>query len=134
MINPQNHITNRVREVLSPIEVWSNRVPRGIDTPESYIIVSDMNLSEAAQSKREYEWIVGFNLDITSVVGLGYDAQDIVNNIVEDVVPKMKSLTDDVVEIKNVDLIASRSMTFDTSTNSITRQILTYEIWVNYGD
>src|SRR5690606_6679660 len=134
MINPQNHITNRVREVLSPGEVWSNRVPRGIDTPESYIIVSDMNLSEAAQSKREYEWIVGFNLDITSVVGLGYDAQDIVNDIVEDVIPKMKSLTDDVVEIKNVDLIASRSMTFDTSTNSITRQILTYEIWVNYGD
>lgn len=134
MINPQQHVINAILASLPDYSVWSNRVPRGVTTPSEYILVTDISINEYANCKHGNEWLVGFNLDIVSVYSLGYDTQDIVNNIVQDVIPALKNLTSPVIEIKNVDLEGSRSMTYDTSTQSITRQILTYTVWCEYQD
>lgn len=134
MINPQNYITESIRTTLLPLKVWSNRVPRGINTPSLYVLVTDMNIQETSIAKDCYEWLVGFNLDVTHVGSIGYDYQDIVNDAVEDILPKIKSLTSSVVDIKNVDLEVSRSLVYDTATNSINRQILTYSVWCNYQE
>lgn len=134
MINPQNHIAQAIISTLSPLPVWLNRIPRAVDTPSSYVLITDMSITETARAKDCYEWLVGFNLDVTALSTLGYDNQALVNNNVQTILPKIKSLTDSTVEIKNVDLISSRSMVFDTATKSVTRQILTYEVWCNYQE
>lgn len=134
MINPQNYVISAIAESLPNYVVRSNVAPRGINTPNIYILITDVSINEYARCKHSNEWLVGLNIDVTYRGGIGYDYTDYVNNAVQEVIPAMKDLKSNVIEIKNVFLEGSISMYYDTPTNSVNRQILTYSIWCEYQE
>lgn len=123
----QQEIIDAIADAIPLYKVWCNRVPRNTQTPSLYVLITDLSIQEYANCKGGNEWLIGCNLDVTSVYSLGYDTQDLVNDATEYIMPRIKSL--DIA--KDVTLEGSRSMTYDTSTQTITRQILTFSFWVN---
>lgn len=134
LVNPSKHIRKAIIETLSPLPVWSNLVPKTATTPTAYALITSMGLQETARSKGCYEWEVSFNIDVFYRGVLGQDYSAAIDDIVEDIIPKMKSLTSPVVQIKNVYLEFQNDLSFNTSTNSINRKVLNYTVWCNYQE
>lgn len=133
MINPNKHVRKSIIDALSPIKVYSNRVPKTANNPTQYILISSMGKNEYAICKNGNEWQVNLNLEFFYVGNLGFDYTSILDDMVEVAIPKMKLLRSDSVKIKNVFLESERDMSFDTATNSVNRRIITYNIWCDYG-
>lgn len=123
----QQDIIDAISSAIPNYPVWSNRVPRNVTTPSLYVLITDLSTQEYANYHGGNEWLVSCNLDVTSVYSIGYDTQDLVNTAVEYIIPGIKDM--DIA--KHVSLDGSRSMTYDTTTQTITRQILTFSFWVN---
>lgn len=123
----QNDVISLIADALPDYHVWSNRVPKNTPTPDLYILLTDIAIQEYAECKGSNEWLISMNIDVNSVYAQGYDTQDIVNNAVSDIIPRIKALP----VVKNSRLEGSRSMTYDTPTHTVTRQILTFSFWVN---
>lgn len=134
MINPSKHIRKAIIETLAPLPVWSNLVPKTATTPQAYALITSMGLQETARAKDCYEFEVSFNIDVFYRGVLGQDYSSAIDDIVEDIIPKMKSLTSSTVQIKNVYLEFQNDLSFNTSTNSINRKVLNYSVWVSYSD
>lgn len=124
----QNDVISLIANALPDYHVWSNRVPKNVTpTPALYVLLTDIAIQEYAECKGSNEWLISMNIDVNSVYAQGYDTQDIVNNAVSDIITRIKALP----AVKNSRLEGSRSMTYDTPTNTVTRQILTFSFWVN---
>lgn len=123
----QNDVISLIADALPIYRVWSNRVPKNTPTPDLYVLLTDIAIQEYAECKGGNEWLISMNIDVNSVYSQGYDTTDIVNDAVSDIIPRIKSLP----TVKNSRLDGSRSMTYDTPTHTVTRQILTFSFWVN---
>ena len=123
----QNEVISLIADALPEYYVWSNRVPKNTPTPDLYILLTDIAISEYAECKGGNEWLISMNIDVNSVYEQGYDTTDIVNAAVSDIIQRIKALP----VVKNSRLEGSRSMTYDTPTHTVTRQILTFSFWVN---
>lgn len=123
----QNDVISLIADALPSYRVWSNRVPKNTPTPDLYVLLTDIAIQEFAECKGGNEWLISMNIDVNSVYSQGYDTTDIVNDAVSDIIPRIKSLP----TVKNSRLDGSRSMTYDTPTHTVTRQILTFSFWVN---
>lgn len=134
MLNPSKYIRLAVIKALAPLPVWSNLVPKTATTPQAYALITSMGLQETARAKGCYEWEVSFNIDVFYRGVLGQDYSAAIDDIVEDIIPKMKSLTSPTVQIKNVYLEFQNDLSFNTSTNSINRKILNYTLWVGFSE
>lgn len=134
MLNPSKYIRASIIQALAPLPVWSNLVPKTANTPQAYALITSMGLQETARAKDCYEWEVSFNIDVFYRGVLGQDYSAAIDDIVEDIIPKMKSLTSPTVQIKNVYLEFQNDLSFNTSTNSINRKVLNYSVWCNYQE
>ena len=123
----QNDVISLIADALPSYRVWSNRIPKNTPTPDLYVLLTDIAIQEYAECKGGNEWLISMNIDVNSVYSQGYDTTDIVNDAVSDIIPRIKSLP----TVKNSRLDGSRSMTYDTPTHTVTRQILTFSFWVN---
>ena len=123
----QNEVISLIADALPSYRVWSNRVPKNTPTPDLYVLLTDIAIQEYAECKGGNEWLISMNIDVNSVYSQGYDTTDIVNDAVSDIIPRIKALP----VVKNSRLDGSRSMTYDTPTHTVTRQILTFSFWVN---
>lgn len=123
----QNDVISLIADALPSYRVWSNRVPKNTPTPDLYVLLTDIAIQEYAECKGGNEWLISMNIDVNSVYSQGYDTTDIVNDAVSDIIPRIKALP----TVKNSRLDGSRSMTYDTPTHTVTRQILTFSFWVN---
>ena len=123
----QNDVISLIADALPDYYVCSNGVPKNTPTPNLYVLLTDIAIQEYAECKGGNEWLISMNIDVNSVYSQGYDTTDIVNDAVSDIIPRIKSLP----TVKNSRLDGSRSMTYDTPTHTVTRQILTFSFWVN---
>lgn len=123
----QNDVISLIADALPSYRVWSNRVPKNTPAPDLYVLLTDIAISEYAECKGGNEWLISMNIDVNSVYSQGYDTTDIVNDAISDIIPRIKALP----TVKNSRLDGSRSMTYDTPTHTVTRQILTFSFWVN---
>jgi len=134
MLNQNKYIRKAIIQALSPIPVFSNFVPKSIDTPDRYVLITSMGKQEFARAKNCYEWQVSFNLDVFRVGTLGYDFSTDVDDMCEVIIPAIKELVSEEVQIKNVYLEFENDLSFDSTTNSINRRVLTYSVWCNYQE
>lgn len=134
LINPNKYIRQAIINALSPLPTYSNRVPKSINTPNMYAVIESQGKVEYAGSKDGNEWEVNLNLSIYKLNAIGNDAAYELDDELERIIPLLKNLKHPLIGIKNATLESEVDMTFDTSTNTINRKILTYTFWTNYGD
>ena len=132
MINPTKYIRDAIIKAIKPIECFTVRVPKDKNHLTSYVILNSEVINEYAECKTSNEWLLSINLDVTHLGMLGYDYTAKVDDMIESIIPKIKSLKQPILTIKNVTLTASNTLNYDTTTNSINRKVLTFEIWVGY--
>lgn len=134
MINPNKYIRQSIIQALAPIKVWDNMVPKNVVSPSSYCLITSMGKQEFARAKNCYEWLVSFNLEVIHVGQFGYSYSAVLDDMIADIIPKMKSLTNATIRIKNVDLEFERDLSFNSGTNTINRRVISYEIWCDYQE
>lgn len=134
MINPSKHIRLAVINACAPVPVWDEGVPKNTPTPKTYGLITSMSMQETARAKGCYEWVIGFDLNFYNINSLGYYGNAVLEDIIADIVPKIKNLTSPIVRIKNVDLEFMNTLSFNTSTNSIDRKVLQYTVWCDYQE
>lgn len=134
MINPSKHIRKSVIDAVKPLSVWDEGVPKNTPTPKTYGLITSMSMQEYARAKNCYEWEIGFDLSLYNINQLGYYGNAVLEDIIADIIPRIKNLTSPVVRIKNVDLEFMNTLSFNTSTNSIDRKVLSYTVWCDYQE
>lgn len=133
MLNPNKYIRQAIIQAIAPLKCWTVRVPKNEPTPTEYVILNSETQNEYVTSKTEYEWLLSINLDVTVLGQVGFDNTTKVDDMIEDIIPAVKSLKHPLLNISNVTLQASNTLNYDTTTNSVNRKVLTFEIWVGYA-
>lgn len=135
MINPNKYIRQSIIQAVSPIPCWDNMVPKNVTTtPNSYCLITSMGKQEFARAKNCYEWLVSLNIEVIHVGSLGYSYSAVLDDMIANIIPKMKSLTNNTIRIKNVNLEFENDLSFNSTTNTINRKILSYEVWCDYQE
>jgi hypothetical protein len=134
-LNPQKYIRSGIISALPGYRVWNNRVPRNVETPKLYILITNQSKNEYAVGKQCHEWECQFTLQLIYRNDLGFDSSAIVDDaaqVVDDVIRYQMQIPNFFK--KNVTLDQERDDTYDTATNTINRKLLSYSIWVNNAD
>lgn len=133
-VNPSKYIRQAIDLVVSPLPCYSGLVPKTvIPTPTKYALITSEGINETANCKNGNEWLISLNLELYHVGKLGQDYSAVMDDMLLEYIPKLKSLQSPHIIIKNV-TIAVRTLDFNTSTNSINRKIVTLDIWCDYGN
>lgn len=142
MVNPDKYIRKAYIDMCNAfLPTWEAGVPKTVSPiPAIYGLITNQTRNQTEESKgiegepdSNNEWLCTITIDLNRVQPSGYfgsapldDIEQNIANIVENdglVVPGFI--------VKETNLILSQPLTGSTSTQSITRKIITYEHWLN---
>lgn len=132
MKNPNKYIRQAIISALPGIQVFYKRIPKNIATPVQYIILNSQTKQQFARAKDCYEWICQVNIDCWVHGVQGMPPSTAVDDLEESVLSVMDGVqVTGSFTTKYVKLLNQVDLSLETSTESVERRILTYEIWLN---
>ena len=136
MINPNKYVrlayVTALKEATG-LPVYDTRIPISVDpVPSKYILLHSQTLQPTATSKTCYEWECTIVVDINSVQPQGNTSSVIVDDIQEQVITAVESLTGiPPFQMKSKKLENQYAQDVETDSASIQRRVLTYSHWLN---
>lgn len=118
------------------IPTWAKVVPKDTKPiPKTYALISSQTKQRTAVDKDGFEWSCSIVVDLYHVYDAGYANPDVLDDMEEKVLNKINDdlpVADFIV--KEMSLFDSRDLDSVTTTATISRRILTYEMWLNNAD
>lgn len=136
MKNPNKYIRSAFVTALGSatgLGVYDQGIPIDLQPlPDKYVLVKNQSKGRFAVSKHNDEWLCSFSLDINSVNEKGFNSSVAVDDIEEAILTAAPSVQIPGFTLKWTRLVDS--IPFDpleTSTHTINRTVLLYELWLN---
>lgn len=139
-LNPNKYLRGGIVTALKTVtglDVWHNRVPISVKPiPKKYIILDSQTKNEYARGKTCFEWMCTIDVNIYNINTLGNSSAVQVDDIEQQVINTIKGNNFTVANfhVKNVDILESIEMDFDTTTESVDRRMIKFDIWLNNVD
>lgn len=125
-----------IKAFIYGVPVYPDKVPKSVQIPESYILISTQTNIRTAVSKPtsdqsdNYEWLSNIVFDIQNFSPSGFSNPGAVDYIFNQLVQVCENINVDGWAVKSRVFIQSRPLNIDTATNFINRKVLTYQHWL----
>lgn len=137
MTNPNKYIRAALVSALSAatgFQFYDNAVPSDIvPLPNQYGVVRNQSKSRTGVSKQGHEWLCSATIDLYSVNERGFVSSVSADDMEEQVITVMPSITVSGFDVKLVRFVDS--VNFEPlntgGTATISRNVVIYELWLN---
>jgi hypothetical protein len=114
------------------VPVWAKKVPKNVQVPSQYILITSQTKQPTAEGKDCFEWLCTVVVDCIFAGVAGF-AAPINGDLMEE---KVCQFVFDGVEmsgwqVKSNDFIQSVDLDVETPTQSIERRVITFQHWIN---
>lgn len=135
MINPNKYIRKAIIDTLvlsTGVMFYDNLIPIDVKPlPNAYGIVKSQSKNRFGVTKQWHEWICSVTIDVYSVEALGFNSSVTVDDLEESVINAMRNLRVQGFDVKMVSFVDSVSMPVITGANTVARNVIVYEMWLN---
>lgn len=143
MVNPDKYIRKAYIDLCKTFipDVWEEGVPKTVKPlPELYILITNQSRNETEVSKgienevnSSKEWLCTVAVDINHVRVAGYFGSEQVDDIEQQImnVVDLELLVVPGFKVKETRLVLSQPLSGTTSTQTVSRKVITYEHWLN---
>lgn len=132
MLNPDKYVRKAFIDALTVstgLPVWENGIPRDQVLPDRYIILHSQTKQPFSNAKGCFEWLSTIVLDLNSVNEKGFQDMLPINDLEETVLNT--SITVPNFKVRYLNLINSQPLNAETPTQTINRQVLNMELWLD---
>jgi len=112
------------------IPIYDMEVPKSVDVPGSYILMTTQTNSQADTSKCGHNWWHSILLDVVSVQDQGYVDRSVLDGIcdsINQIIDTLDSIGIPGFVVYNTQVIDTHDMTLTTQTKIISRKLMRYQ-------
>lgn len=138
IVNPNKYIRSAYVSALklaTRLPVWYKKVPITVKPiPSKYIILDSQTKNETTNGKIDcFEWLTTIDVNIYNIVTLGTSDASVVDDLEQIVINtcRISMRLDGGFSNKNTKILESLDLSLDTSTTSVDRKLIKFQIWVD---